>query len=66
MKILRKGKVKPVWYVGECSNCGCIVRITEDEGEWEEDRGQDHLTLWCPTKGCRTKLYFKEKNGSAS
>jgi hypothetical protein len=61
MKITKRGKLpKPTQYSGECSSCGCQFTVTQQEIEFEEDRGQDHPTHKCPTAGCNQTVYCKE------
>jgi hypothetical protein len=57
MKILREGKPKCVYFVGECSSCGCIIKVHIKElsdyrhGDYRSAY-EDFGTFACPTLQC--------------
>ena len=59
MRIVRAGKLpKPVnEFQFECDRCGAIVQAKRSEVEFVEDRGADHPTIQCPTRGCNSTLW---------
>ena len=52
MEIIQQGIIHPVnLYTGECSNCHCIIRVTEDEITYQYNRINNPY-YDCPTSGC--------------
>jgi hypothetical protein len=52
MKILKEGKPKSVYFVGECSSCGCIVKVHIKELSDYRPDYKGFGTFTCPTPQC--------------
>jgi hypothetical protein len=53
MEILKEGRSKSIYFVGECSSCGCIVKVHIKElPDYSYGDYEDFGSFTCPTPQC--------------